>query len=273
VPVVNRSEVKEMLAEVRNRRMMAVARLVANRVDSLGWWTVLHLSEGIGSAVRDHFYVRASKANISFAEQLLEDHRRGYPGLAAAQRNRTNSAVDAVLPLLDEVRAEQADLGEGGWGRWLLDRAGVLGGCEGRFANLLLELDDHVDPSEGLGRFLGQVQPVGEDLRSGRPAQAVRLMTMTASKGLTVRAAIVVGVEEGIIPRPRADLAEERRLLYVAMTRSTEYLYLTWAGRRTGPTARAGEARVARGRNRSPLLTHGPVRSEDGATYLDSIGA
>jgi superfamily I DNA/RNA helicase len=98
-------------------------------------------------------------------------------------------------------------------------------------------------------------------------------MSMAASKGLTVRAAIVVGVEEGVVPHPTGHYDEERRLLYVAMTRSTEYLYLTWSGRRTGPTARTGAPRVAAGRNRCPLLTHGPVASTDGRAYLNILGA
>ena len=35
------------------------------------------------------------------------------------------------------------------------------------FANLLIQIDSVVDRDEGLGRFLGQVHPVGSDLRSG----------------------------------------------------------------------------------------------------------
>jgi DNA helicase-2/ATP-dependent DNA helicase PcrA len=272
VPVVNPDEVKVMLAEPNNRRMLAVARLVANREDSLAWWTLLELADGIGDAVRNHFYERAASANTTFSAQLLEEHRLGYPDLATRHQDRLRQVVESVLPLLEEVEADLADLGETGWGQWMVDRADVLGTADQHLLDLLVELDEHVDRTEGLGRFIGQIQPVGKDLRSGRPAQAIRLMTMASSKGLTVRVAIVVGVEEGIIPRPGEELGEERRLLYVAMTRATEYLYLTWSGRRTGPTARAGRPWVARGRNRSPFLTHGPVASEDGEAYLGQLG-
>ena len=96
-------------------------------------------------------------------------------------------------------------------------------------------------------------------------------MSISSSKGLTVRAALVMGVEEGVIPLARRNIDEERRLLYVAMTRPTEFLYLTWAGRRTGPTARTGAPKVAQGRNRSPLLTHGPINSVSGPDYLRTI--
>jgi superfamily I DNA/RNA helicase len=74
-------------------------------------------------------------------------------------------------------------------------------------------------------------------------------------------------LEDGIVPRPDSDLAEERRLLYVGMTRAKQFLYGTWARRRRGPTARAGAARVAIARRYSHFLNGGPVASEDGTAY------
>ena len=273
IPVIDPDEVSGILSEPSNRRLMAIARLLVSRNDSLAWWTILHLTTGIGPSVRDHFYERAVSTSATFADQLLTDYSEGFPDLRSASRNKVRSAIRPVLDLIDSVNISGADLGDGGWGTWLALRAGDFGGCEDRFRDLLVDLDEAVDRSEGLGRFLGQIQPVGRDLRTGRAAQAVRLMTMASSKGLTVRAAIVVGTEQGVIPLQGRDPEEERRLLYVAMTRPTEFLYLTWSGTRIGPTARTGIQKVGAGRNRSPLLTHGPVGSEPGDDYLASIGA
>lgn len=272
MPVVDTGEVAEILSERSNRRLLALARLVVNKEDSLAWWTMLHLEPGIGPAVRDHFYEGAVSADHRFVDQLLAEHALDYPTLANAQRQRVRGVLQPTLDLVQRVDLEAVDLGDGGWGRWLAAQADTFGGCETRFAELLCDLDAVIDPREGLGRFLSQVQPIGRDIRSGRAAGAVRLMSMASSKGLTVRAAIVVGVEEGVVPHPTGHPDEERRLLYVAMTRSTEYLYLTWSGRRTGPTARTGAPRVGAGRNRCPLLTHGPVQSTDGRAYLAGIG-
>ncbi len=62
---------------------------------------------------------------------------------------------------------------------------------------------------------------------------AVILMTAHASKGLEFPVVFVVGVEEGLFPYVRAeDIEEEKRLLYVAMTRAKERLHITHAGRR-----------------------------------------
>ena len=273
IPVINPDEVSQMLSEPLNRRVLAIARLLVDRNDSLAWWTILQLTHGIGPKVRNHFYDRALSQSTTFANQLLSEYSDEFPELQPASRNRALSAIRPVLQLIGKVDVSGADLGDGGWGTWLAKRAGDFGGCEDRFHDLLVDLDEAVDRSEGLGRFLSQIQPVGKDLRTGRAAQAVRLMTMASSKGLTVRAAIVVGVEQGIVPYPDSDPDEERRLLYVAMTRSTEFLYLTWAGTRTGPTARTGTEKVASGRNRSPLLVHSPVRSEPADDYLAFIGA
>jgi DNA helicase-2/ATP-dependent DNA helicase PcrA len=273
VPVVNTSEVGEILAERSNRRLLALARLAVNKEDSLAWWTMFHLEHGIGPAIRDHFYNRAVAADHRFVDQLLAEHALDYPDLPNAQRQRVRSVVQPTLELIQRVDLEAANLGDGGWGQWLVDQADSFGGCEERFVSLLHDLDDVIDRQQGLGRLLSQVQPVGRDIRSGRSAGAVRLMSMASSKGLTVRAAIGVGVEEGVVPHPTGHPDGERRLLYVAMTRSTEYLYLTWSGRRTGPTARTGAPKVAASRNRCPLLTYGPVQSTDGRAYLTTVGA
>ena len=273
VPVVNPREVSEMLSEDSNRRLLATARLLVDRRDSLAWWTILHLTPGIGRRVRDHFYDRAKSLSMTFADQLLAEYEDHYRELQPALRSRVINAIRPILELINNVDIGGANLGERGWGDWLKKHSVALGGCEDRFCDLLTDLDETIDRTEGLGPFLSQIQPVGHDLRSGRAANAVRLMSMASSKGLTVRAAIVVGAEDGVIPLEGRDPDEERRLLYVAMTRPTEFLYLTWSGWRTGPTARTGAPRVAQGRNRSPLLTHGPVRSESGADYLTSRGA
>lgn len=133
---------------------------------------------------------------------------------------------------------------------------------------LLLALDALIEVDQPLERYLGQIRPLGRD-RDANESTGVRIMSMASAKGLTVRATIVAALEEGIIPRPGYDEQEERRFLYVAMTRSTEYLYCTWARRRTGPTARAGAPRVTERRSPCSFLEGGPVESQDGNAYLE----
>lgn len=64
--------------------------------------------------------------------------------------------------------------------------------------------------------------------------EAVSLMTIHASKGLEFKCVFIPGCEEGIIPynlfeNQQCDVEEEKRLLYVGMTRAEKYLYLSHA--------------------------------------------
>lgn len=94
---------------------------------------------------------------------------------------------------------------------------------------------------ENLLDFLEEVSLVKEDKEDeGEDVQyGVKLSTIHASKGLEFRAVFVIGCEEQLFPHWKsmdssADLEEERRLMYVSMTRAEHYLYLTSANYRRG---------------------------------------
>lgn len=60
----------------------------------------------------------------------------------------------------------------------------------------------------------------------------VNLLTLHRSKGLEFEAVFLPKVENNELPHRRADLAEERRLFYVGLTRAKSHLYVTWSTRR-----------------------------------------
>ena len=81
------------------------------------------------------------------------------------------------------------------------------------------------------------------DLTEGGPEpedteEAVAVMSMHSSKGLTYKVVFILGMEEKIFPRDNSNVDdEERRLCYVAMTRAKEKLFLCAAKRRKGRPA------------------------------------
>lgn len=85
------------------------------------------------------------------------------------------------------------------------------------------------------GRWLSATLP-GEQLEAAS-ADAVELTTFHRAKGLEWPVVFVAGLEEGLVPIVRAVTeeaeAEERRLLYVALTRAQAELHVSWARRRT----------------------------------------
>jgi DNA helicase-2/ATP-dependent DNA helicase PcrA len=78
---------------------------------------------------------------------------------------------------------------------------------------------------------------VAPDSRDDRPPDGVTLSTFHRAKGLQWRAVWVTGLERGLVPISHATtgsaLAEERRVLYVALTRAESELYCSWAERRS----------------------------------------
>ena len=87
-----------------------------------------------------------------------------------------------------------------------------------------------------LTAFLDHVALVS-DLDSLQTEKGISLMTLHSAKGLEFRAVVVAGLEDGLLPHfnsqgAREDIEEERRLLYVGMTRAREKLYLSCCRRR-----------------------------------------
>lgn len=88
-----------------------------------------------------------------------------------------------------------------------------------------------------LSDFLMEVSIVSDAAEYSLDSDAVTLMTVHSAKGLEFKVVFIIGLEENIMPISKAlyddeELEEERRLMYVAITRAKEKLYLLNAGRR-----------------------------------------
>ena len=88
-----------------------------------------------------------------------------------------------------------------------------------------------------LPEFLEQIALTEKESRKSRSADAVTLMTLHSAKGLEFKTVFMVGMEEGLFPHSRSlmdpeQMEEERRLMYVGMTRAMDNLYLTYTRRR-----------------------------------------
>jgi DNA helicase-2/ATP-dependent DNA helicase PcrA len=96
--------------------------------------------------------------------------------------------------------------------------------------NFFRSLIQNYEPSstDDLISWLNLVLPQ-DDTFSG---EAVRLLTMHMAKGLEFRIVFITGLEEGLMPYKESEIEEERRLLYVSMTRAKEELYLIHSRKR-----------------------------------------
>ena len=111
----------------------------------------------------------------------------------------------------------------------------------------LAESFDDREPAQGLEDFLAEVALVSDVDAYDENGEGVTLITLHMVKGLEFPVVFMVGMEEGLLPHQRAldehaenpslagaatEMAEERRLCYVGMTRAKDRLYLSCAFRR-----------------------------------------
>jgi len=105
----------------------------------------------------------------------------------------------------------------------------------------------------------------------GEPGNAVRLMSLHAAKGLEFRTVFVVGCEDGNLPHEASleegGLDEERRLMYVGITRAKERLYLS----HSAETSRWGETRRLLPSRFLDELPAGDVQRDGGDPELESV--
>jgi DNA helicase II / ATP-dependent DNA helicase PcrA len=141
------------------------------------------------------------------------------------------------------------------------------------------------DPPRGGPGLAGFLAEIGR--RASAEAEGtgggVNLLTYHRAKGLEFDAVLLPAVEEGLLPIRQAstpeEVAEERRLLYVGLTRARVHLWLSWAARRAGPSGREQPRRPSRflddvvapgsGRVRPRAVASGITRGGRSSTRAD----
>lgn len=236
----DRSEVRDALAYLR---------LLLNPDDELAFLRVMNVpARGLGAVTLERLRQQAHQWGCS----VPEASRRNPPTLTP----RAREALGQFWHLLEGLKP----LVSGPLGtllRELLQRSGLAAQYQGsdpedqgRLANLDQLVSAAVEAEGrglGLAGFLDEVALASDADAEGK-GDAVLLSTLHAAKGLEFEVVYLVGLEEGLLPLLRGEeLApegeeEERRLLYVGMTRAKRKLVLTYARTRR----LHGEARASR---------------------------
>jgi len=226
--------------------VIAFLRLIHNPTEGVSMARVINIPpRGIGRKTIAALEKTAREHSISVYEVLREitNPESRIPSFGT----RAQRAVTAFLELLDSWLAarEQMTVAQ------LIDRvlqdiryADYLrdGTDEGeeRWANVLELRNVAAEYADlTLTDFLADVALVSDvdSLGSGE-VNALTLLTLHSAKGLEFPVVFITGLEEGMLPHSRSfddpeQMAEERRLMYVGLTRAKERLFLTYAFVRT----------------------------------------
>ncbi|EPH00345.1 hypothetical protein HMPREF1531_02453 [Propionibacterium sp. oral taxon 192 str. F0372] len=170
--------------------------------------------------------------NYRSTPQILAVANGLVPARSALVPTREQGPRVAVVPAIDEA-AEIKELV--GWLKmaheeydW--EQIGVLYRINSQAEAIIEALDSTNIPHRVRAPAIDQTRSLGDQ---GFAKTGVTLSTMHAAKGLEWEAVAVIGVSEGLVPfmaaTTPAELAEERRLLYVALTRARTTLRISWA--------------------------------------------
>jgi DNA helicase II / ATP-dependent DNA helicase PcrA len=139
---------------------------------------------------------------------------------------------------------------------WREDREPAGEAARERWRNIgalvdIVRREVQADPDLSLPGVVTLLSGRAEAARADRgDASAVTLLSLHKAKGLEYDAVFIVGVEEGLLPithaKTDAEVAEERRLLYVGMTRARRWLWVSWAAARERPGGRRSKRRPSR---------------------------
>jgi DNA helicase-2/ATP-dependent DNA helicase PcrA len=232
------------------RDIIAYLKLALNPNDSIALGRVINSpARGIGKTTIEELERRAKDYELSLWEMIaiaIEQPGDLGPRAISALKNfrgivnklaKLADAPDGTSkePVSEVVRAAIIETGyEAALRGERTDEA------EGRLENLQELVNAAVDYDEqgieGLREFIDHSALVSDQDDYKRDAP-VTLMTVHSAKGLEFPLVFIVGLEDGLFPHSRsatdrAELEEERRLAYVAMTRAERYLYVTHAMRR-----------------------------------------
>ena len=238
----DRAEIKDALAYLI---------VLANPQDANAFTRIANAPRrGIGATSLSRVLTHAATLGIPVWDAAADPG--AVPGLGTAAQKAIGRFMQTMEALRERV-AQQVPVGD--LLEAVLHETGYLEALEaertieaqGRLENLAelvevaREYDATTDPvaaeDGALEAFLQQVSLVADaDTRSDDEG-LVTLMTLHNAKGLEYPVVFMIGCEEGVFPHSRAldegGLEEERRLMYVGVTRAMRDLYLTYARRRS----------------------------------------
>jgi DNA helicase-2/ATP-dependent DNA helicase PcrA len=277
IPVNAATEEMSPFNQSSGRIVLSLLRLAANSDDHLAWRTLLRIfSTGIGDGAIQSLYSLARSHGIRFADSVNlvingPDALPRFGNRAQREARRILSTLAGITTVSDE--GAQTTLG-------LLDQIRQIThqavSDEGEENAILSEFERIITTQEvdSIEDLLQSIETSREDIEQEIEPEKVNIMTMHRAKGLTAEAVIVAAAEDQYIPgRAIGDaVGDERRLLYVSLTRARHYLYVTYCQSRTGSQRYTGRNSGRRQRSLTQFLANGPIPPQAGIAFINSLG-
>jgi len=233
IPYVMRGGLR-FFEQAHIKDVLAYLRILNNYLDEISWTRLLHLQPGIGeSNAKRIWQIISSCGDLKQVQKT--DFTKIIGGRAATGWYQLNEIFEKLL-VIDPGQVSELIL--------QILKSGYLNHLIANYENGeeraedLKQLMNFASSYKSLDEFLSDAA-LSEGFKSERiagqkngPEEALTLSTVHQAKGLEWKVVFVVGLTEGQFPHAKVyefpdQLAEERRLFYVASTRAKDQLYLT----------------------------------------------
>jgi len=228
-----REEIKDMLAFLA---------FLANPHDEISFKRIVNKPpRGIGTVSIEKIVTSAIERGVTLLEVCESPaelaHGKGKEGLQSFEKliRNANAALDSGMNEEGSQKNLGALIGDFAIKSGLIEYyqgKDIISGTQKaeNIEELINAASDQPLSQEGLLDFLDTIMLDQSKQRNERSADAVTLITMHNTKGLEFPVVIVTGLEQGLFPRNDEegdDIEEQRRLFYVAVTRTKDVLHLT----------------------------------------------
>lgn len=217
------------------RIVLSLLRLVNQTDDSLALRTLVQLEyNNLGDKCIESIHTICNSKKISFAKALAEI--KANPSLIA-KGAKVNEYLQSVTEKITKYKAIEKV-------QDLITAVVEENMTESPLREkVLISLKKVViDEDQKLADFLRALSTASDEIEQDTEGDAVSLLTMHQAKGLTFDVCFIVGAEDEFIPGRYADISldDERRLLYVSMTRARHKLYITYCTKRVADQRHTG---------------------------------
>jgi len=239
------------------KHALAYLRLIANPDDDNALLRVINFpARGIGARGMEQLQDEAKRQGGSLWAAATRNFRReaallspsplvGEGGERGAMPGKPKKGVEGFVELIESIRQGCEGLPLPEIVDHMLEHSGLMAHyrAEREGADRLENLNElitaatsfvHEAEDDSLTAFLAHASLEAGEHQAGSGQDALQLMTVHSAKGLEFHSVFLSGLEEGLFPHENSrnetgGLEEERRLMYVALTRARRRLYLSFA--------------------------------------------
>jgi len=252
--------------------------LAKNVEDHLAWRTLFQIRKnGIGEKTLSELYDFAQRNGLNF-QQTLKGISEGnvqiaYSEKISSEHKQIRDLVESVTNLLENAQVGGNSIEE------IIRKSTDIILSESsekvEFIEKLLEFA-RANNISSIDDLTSMVDVSNSEIENEIEKGKVNVLTMHKAKGLTADIVFIVGAEDELIPgkyEGEPELGDERRLLFVSLTRAKHNLYVTYCNERSGQQKMSGRNPGNPRRSLTRFLSNSFLRPESDERFVESVTA